>query len=256
MTMLSNNRPLISIVTPVYNAEKFLEETVGSIQNQTYQNWELLLVDDGSTDNSLQIAEDLAKTDPRINAVSIKNSGAAIARNTGIDLAKGSYICFIDADDLWLPEKLEKQIKFMQEKNCAFSFTGYEFADETGKPNGKKVRVPATITYHQALKNTTIWTSTVMFNLQKLSKKDVSMPNVRRGQDTATWWKVLKQIDHAYGLNKTLSLYRRSTNTLSSNKLTALKRTWNLYRNVENLNFIKSSLSFTLYCLNAVKRRI
>lgn len=257
--------PLVSIVTPVFNAEKYLEETVKSVQNQTYQNWELFLIDDGSTDDSLKIAKNLAKTDKRIKVISIKNSGAAVARNTGIEKASGRYLCFIDADDLWKPEKLEKQLKFMQtpkeattsaEDGIAFSFTSYAFADEAGKENGKVAHAPKTITYKQALKNTTIFTSTVMFDLEKLSKDDVMMPNVRRGQDTATWWKVLKTIPKAYGLDEPLSIYRRPEHSLSSNKLKALKRTWNLYRNVENLNLVKSSYNFTIYCLNAVKRRI
>ena len=247
---------LVSIVTPVFNAEKYLEETVKSVQAQTYANWELFLINDGSIDNSLKIAKNLAKTDKRIKVISIKNSGAAIARNTGIEQAKGDYLCFIDADDLWKPEKIEKQLKFMQDKDYEFSFTSYACADKKGNPTGKTAHVPAIITYRQALKNTTIFTSTVMFNLNKLSKDDVTMPLVRRGQDTATWWKVLKKIDRAYGYSKVLSIYRRPEKSLSSNKFKALKRTWNLYRNVEHLNLAKSSYYFTIYCFNAVKRRV
>ena len=144
----------------------------------------------------------------------------------------------------------------MKEKDCAFSFTGYEFADENGKPNGKKVFIPETISYKQALKNTTIWTSTVMFDMSKLSKEDTYMPNVPRGQDTATWWKVLKKVDYAYGLNEVLSFYRRTSDSLSANKFVALKRTWNLYRNIEHLNLISSIYNFSIYCINAIKRRI
>lgn len=246
---------LISIIIPVYNAEKFLKETVSSIQNQTYQNWELILVNDGSTDNSLQTAQKLAKTDQRIKVISIKNSGAATARNTGINLAKGNYLCFIDADDLWLPEKLKKQLAFMQTKNCAFSFTGYEFADETGQPNGKKVHIPEKISYKQALKNTTISTITVMFDMHKLSTTDIKMPNVE-AEDTATWWKILKKIDYAYGINEILSYYRRHPKTDSANKLIAAKRAWNLYRNVEKFSAIKSLYFFAFYALNATRRRI
>ena len=165
-------------------------------------------------------------------------------------------MCFLDADDLWEKDKLEKQFKFMKKNNCEFSFTGYEFADEKGIPNGKKVKVPANITYKQALKNTTIWTSTVMFDMNKLSKDSIYMPNVKRGQDTATWWKVLKKIKCAYGLNEVLSYYRRTNESLSANKLTALKRTWNLYRNVEKLGVFSSVYNFCWYCYNAVKRRI
>ncbi|MBR0480613.1 glycosyltransferase family 2 protein [Candidatus Saccharibacteria bacterium] len=246
---------LVSIVTPVFNAEKYLEETVKSVQTQTYSNWELFLINDGSTDNSLKIAKNLAKTDKRIKVISIKNSGAAVARNTGIEQAKGDYLCFIDADDLWKPEKLEKQLKFMQEKDCEFSFTSYAFADEKGQPTGKAAHVPASITYKQALKNTTIFTSTVMFNLNRLSKKNIMMPNVK-SEDTATWWKILKNISKAYGLNKILTIYRRPGKSLSSNKVKAIKRIWYLYRNVEHLNFTSSLNNFSGYCFNAIKRRV
>ena len=250
-----NKQPLISIITPVFNAEKFLAETIESVQAQTYKNWELLLVNDGSKDNSLKIAKEYAKKDKRIKVYSIKNSGAAVARNTGTEKAKGDYVCFIDADDLWGKEKLKKQLKFMQEKKCAFSFTGYEFADKNGRPNGKKVHIPEKMAYRQALKNTTISTITVMFDMQKLNKSDVYMPNVE-AEDTATWWKVLKKVDYAYGLNEILSYYRRSDSTRSSNKIKAARKAWKLYRENEKFGIIKSLYYFSFYAINAVRRRV
>lgn len=251
------NDKLVSIIIPVYNASRFLEETINSIQEQTYSNWEAIFIDDCSSDNSYDIIKQYQKNDKRIKVIKNKiNNGAAISRNNGIDYAKGEYLCFLDADDKWHPEKLEKQINFMQELNCEFSFTGYQFANEKCNPNGKIVSVPNKINYKQALKNTTIWTSTVMFNMGKLTKDDIYMPNIKRGQDTATWWKVLKKIEYAYGLNEVLSYYRRTNNSLSANKLTALKRTWNLYRNVEHLNILSSFYNFCWYCFNAVRRRV
>lgn len=251
----NNNKDLISIIIPVYNAEKFLHDTIETIKNQTYSNWEAIFVDDCSTDNSVQLIQEYQKNDKRIkllkNAI---NSHAALTRNKGINAAKGRFIAFLDADDLWEPTKLEKQITFMKEKDCAFSFTGYEFADGNGKPNGKKVWVPETITYKQALRNTIIWTTTVMFDMTKLVKKDIYMPNVK-SEDTACWWQVLKQIDCAYGMQNILSYYRRSSGTLSANKIEAVRRVWNLYRNVENLNLIKSAYCFTGYAYNTVKKR-
>lgn len=252
---MKKNKELVSIIVPVYNAEKFIDETINTVLNQSYQDFELILVNDCSKDDSIKLIKKYK--DKRIKLLNNEsNSGAATSRNNGIKEAKGKYICFLDADDLWDDKKLEKQVKFMQEKDCEFSFTGYEFADSNGIPNGKKVYIPERIKYKQALKNTTIWTSTVMFNMEKLTKEDIFMPNVRRGQDTATWWKVLKKIECAYGLNEILSFYRRSDETLSSNKLVALKRTWNLYRNVEKLNLFYSIYNFIFYCINAVKRRI
>ena len=252
-----NKEELISIIVPVYNSENFIKDTIKTVENQTYENWELLLVNDCSTDNSKKIIEEYEKKDKRIKLIDLKqNSGAAIARNTGIEMSKGKYIAFLDSDDLWEKEKLEKQIEFMKKNNSIFSFTGYEFANENGIGNGKVVTVPFKINYKQALKNTTIWTSTVIFDVKKLEKELIKMPNVRRGQDTATWWKVLKTGIVAYGLNESLSLYRRSNNTLSSNKIKALKRTWNLYRNVEHLPIFASLYNFSWYCFNAIKRRI
>ena len=248
---------LVSIIVPVQNSEKFIKDTIKTVQEQTYNNWELILVNDCSVDNSKKIIEKEIKKDKRIKLINLKeNSGAAIARNTGIDNAKGKYIAFLDADDLWEKEKIEKQINFMKEKECAFSFSGYEFADEDGKGNGKIVRVPEKINYKQALKNTTIWTSTVMFDIEKTGRELIHMPNVKRGQDTATWWKVLKTETNAYGINEVLSYYRRTSDSLSANKIKALKRTWNLYRNVEHLNIFYSFYNFCWYCFNAIRRRM
>lgn len=254
---MKEDSELVSIVVPVYNAEKFIKDTIKTVQDQTYKNWELILVNDCSTDNSIDIINDYIKEDKRIKLINLENnSGAAIARNTGIENATGKYVAFLDSDDLWDKEKLEKQIEFMRKNEYKFTFTGYEFADEEGNKLGKIVNVPLILNYKQALKNTTIFTSTVILDIQKLGKELIKMPNVRRGQDTATWWKILKTGINAYGLNENLSIYRRSENTLSSNKIKALKRTWHLYRNVEHLNIFYSLYNFFWYCFNAVKRRM
>lgn len=248
---------LVSIIVPVYNAEKFISDTIDSVLSQTYCNYELILINDCSKDGSLEIMKKYREKDERIKIIENKqNCGVAVARNNGIKEAKGRFICFVDADDKWDKDKLKKQVKFMKDKDCAFSYTSYQFADENCNPNGPKVIVPKAITYRQALKNTTIWTSTVMFDMEKLKKDDIYMPDIRRGQDTATWWKVLKKIDKAYGIQDIMSYYRRTNETLSANKIVALKRTWNLYRNVENLNIIKTSYYFLFYVFNAVRRRV
>lgn len=245
---------LVSIIIPVYNAAAFLRETIQTVVNQTYSNWELILVNDHSSDNGKEIAASIQ--DPRIKWVDLKrNGGAAVARNKGIELASGRYICFLDADDIWKKDKLSKQISFMQKTDCAFAFTSYAFANQCGTPTGKEVHVPATITYRQALKNTTIWTSTVMFDMAKLSKSQIYMPNVK-SEDTATWWNILRQIDCAYGYDDILSLYRRGGKTLSSNKLEAVKRAWNLYKNVEQFSLAKSSYYMCRWAINAVRRRM
>ena len=251
---MAMSKGLVSVIVPVYNAGKWIEDTILSVRSQTYRDWELILVDDGSTDNSMEIMRQCA--DDRVRIIDDgSNRGAAYARNMGVKEAKGRYICYIDADDLWSPDKLEKQLAFIEENNAAFTFTGYEFADASGVGVQKIVRVPKTIGYKQALKNTTIFTSTVMFDMDKLSKEDIMMPQVP-SEDTATWWKVLKKVGRAYGLDEQLTLYRRGTGTLSSNKMTAIQRIWNLYRNVEGLNVFYSAYCFVFWAVRALIRRM
>ncbi len=250
--MKMNN--MVSIVVPVYNAGVCIADTITSVLNQTYTDWELLLVDDGSTDDSRQIIEPFLSEKVRLLSNS-NEKGAAGARNTGIKAALGRYLAFLDADDLWFCDKLFKQTAFMNEKRCAFSFTGYEFADKDGRGLGKIVNVPDTITYRQALKNTTIFTSTVLFDMSMLSKDDVMMPYVK-SEDTATWWKVLKKTGRAYGLNENLTLYRRLGTSLSSDKAEAVRRIWNLYRKTEHLNVFYSMYCFCFWALRAVLRRV
>jgi teichuronic acid biosynthesis glycosyltransferase TuaG len=251
------SKGLVSVIVPVYNAGKWIEDTILSVKSQTYKDFELILVDDGSNDNSMEVMKEFESDNVMIvsDTGDGSNAGAARARNKGVELAKGRYICYIDADDLWSPDKLEKQLAFMEEHDAAFTFTGYEFADASGVGVQKIVRVPATITYRQALKNTTIFTSTVMFDMEKLDKDDIMMPEVP-SEDTATWWKVLKKVGKAYGLDEALTLYRRGTGTLSSNKMTAIQRIWNLYRNVEGLNVFYSAYCFVFWAVRALLRRI
>lgn len=247
---------IISIIVPVYNVEKYLEETIESVLRQTIKNWELLLINDCSTDNSLLIMERYGQKDNRIIVIQQHtNQGAARARNRGLAEASGRYITFLDGDDIWKSEKLEKELLFLSDKKCAFVFSGYEFADEMGKGLGKVVRVPQSLTYKQALKNTTIFTSTVLFDTQKIKKELLQMPEVK-SEDTATWWNILRQGYRAYGLDENLVLYRRSLGTLSSNKIEAIKRIWVLYRDVEKLSIPASFYNFILYALRAVLRRI
>lgn len=250
-------KDLISIIIPVYNASSFLSETINSIQEQTYENWELIFVDDCSNDNSAQIINSYIKKDTRIKYIKMdKNSGPALARNKGIEEAKGNFLCFQDADDLWDNNKLEKQINFMKKQKCAFSYTSYEFADEKGIPTGKKVIAKSKMTYKKNLKNTIISTITVMFNLELIDKKLIKMPNLIYVEDTATWWQILRTGIIAYGIPDVFSYYRRAKNTQSSNKIKTLKKLWYLYRHVEKLNTFYASYCFFMKNLNAIKRRI
>lgn len=252
------NSELISIIVPVYNVENFIRATMDCVRAQTYTNWELILVDDCGSDGSRQIIADYIEEtkDSRIRLVSQPyNMGAAKARNRGLNEAEGRYIAYIDADDLWSEEKLQKELDFLKKKNAAFVFTGYEFADENGVGLGRIVKVPEILDYKGALKNTTIFTSTVMFDTDKISKELLEMPLIK-SEDTALWWKILRSGYVAYGLNENLVKYRRSGKTLSSNKLEAVKRIWNLYRQAEKMSVISSIYNFCFWAVRAVKRRV
>lgn len=244
----------VSVVVPVYNASKCISDTIMSVKNQSYSDFELILVDDGSTDNTVEIMKEYECENIHVLSNTM-GKGAADARNCGISKASGRYIAFLDADDMWLPDKLSKQIDFMQKNKAAFSFTGYEFADENCKGTGIVVKVPPTITYREALKNTTIFTSTVIFDMSILEKEDIYMPKVV-SEDTATWWQVLRTKTDAFGLNESLTLYRRMGKSLSSNKIEAIRRIWYLYRKVEKLNIFYSMYCFAFWALRAVKRRV
>ncbi len=253
---MENNRCIVSVIVPVYNAAEFIEETIRTVQAQSFGEWELLLVDDCSKDNGCDVIERYMALDSRIRLIrQEKNGGAAAARNAGVLKARGRYICFLDADDLWESDKLSSELAFMEQRGAGFVFTGYEFADERGKGLGKIVHVPPTITYGQALKNTTIFTSTVMIDTDKIDREDIYMPQVE-SEDTATWWHILKKYGTGHGLDSTLVRYRRSTGTLSSNKARAVKRIWNLYRKQEGLSLVKSLYCMCFWAFRAVLRRI
>ena len=245
--------PLVSVITPVYNSEKFLGETIQSIQKQTYAHWELFLVDDGSTDRSMEIAESFAKKDSRISIIQLQtNQGAAGARNEGINCANGKYVAFLDSDDLWMPEKLELQVHFMEANQYVFSFTSYRIIRENGEKRDKVVHAPEVVTYNSLLKNTIIGCLTVMLNIDVLGK--VQMPTIRTRQDFVLWLTILKRGYQAYGLNEELACYRKVSTSISSNKLHAAKRNWSIYRDNENLPLWKACYVFASYAWHGFKK--
>lgn len=249
---------IISIVVPVYNAADYIETTIIMVREQTFQNWELILVEDCSTDDTrkrlLTFTEQVA--DERIHVIcKDHNEGAASARNTGIDAMTGRYLAFLDADDVWHRDKLEKELAYMKQTDAAFVFTAYEFGDEQAKGTGKIVHVPKTLSYHQALSRTVIFTTTVMLDTDKTGKNIIKMPLVA-SEDSATWWQILRNGYTAYGYDEVLAVYRRPATSLSSNKFVAMKRIWNLYRKVEKLSFIYSMICFIGWAYRATCRRL
>lgn len=248
---------LVSIIVPVYNAGIYIEETIAMVRAQTFKNWELILVDDCSKDDSrARIERCIAREDGDIRLIAKDvNEGAAKARNTGITAARGRYIAFLDADDIWMPDKLEKELAFMKEKQAAFVFTAYEFGDKDARGTGKIVHVPEVLTYKRALSRTVIFTTTVLLDSAKTGRELIQMPIVK-SEDTATWWKILKKGFNAYGLDEVLAIYRRPAASLSSNKVEAIRRIWNLYRREEKLSLPYSCYNLFFWALRATLRRL
>lgn len=250
-----SDTPLVSIVIPVHNAEKYIGKTIESVKSQTYTNWEILLVDDCSLDDSVGVIESYLKDERIVLIKNTENLKAAKSRNRGIEAAKGQLLAFLDADDIWDKDKLTKEVAFIKSQNCAFAYTSYEFGDEEARGTGKYVKVLPELEYKKALSRTIIFTSTVMFDLEKISKEEVMMPDVP-SEDTATWWKILRRGYKAYGLDESLTIYRRPEKSLSSNKFVAIKRIWFLYRKVEKLDLFSSARNFVFWAFRATFRRL
>ncbi|CAM3416750.1 glycosyltransferase family 2 protein [Zobellia roscoffensis] len=229
---------LVSIITPVYNSEKYLANTIASVQAQTHSNWEHILVDDCSRDNSETLIRSFQEKDTRIKYHRLeKNSGAGIARNKAIEIAKGNYIAFLDSDDTWYPAKLEKQLNFMKKNNYHFTFSSYDKMDGGGSLINAVVRAKRMVSYKSALYKNPIGCLTVMYDVGFFGKQ--YMPSIRKRQDYALWLKLLKK-SNAYGLDEVLSTYRIGNESISSNKFKLLKYEWQIYREVEGLSLPQS----------------
>lgn len=247
----------ISIITPVYNYEKLIEKTIECVLNQTYKNWEWLLVDDCSPDDSAIIIKKYAKNDNRIKYFKLsENSGAAVARNKALAESTGRFVAYLDADDLWKNDKLEKQVKFMLENQYSFTCTDYEKITETGNSLNKIIKIPKKVDYNLFLRNTIIQTVGVMVDTKLTGKELLKMPNIRRRQDAATWCQLLKNGHDCYECPENLSYYRVVTNSLSSNKFKAIKMNWYWYRKIEKLSLWKACYCFIGYAFNGVRKRI
>lgn len=239
---------LVSIITPTYNCAKFIARTLDSVQAQTYQNWEMIIVDDRSQDNTKEIIEKYVKSDYRIKYHLLDvNSGAAVARTTAMKLAKGSYMAFLDSDDIWVSDKLEKQIKWMEENGYAFSCTAYEQIDEDDNLLGKTIKTIKKTDYNRLLLDCPVGNSTVMYDVDKMGKFEV--PNIRKRNDDALWLQMLKKEKYIWGMPEVLMKYRVRQNSISSSKLSLLKYHWILYREVEHLSVLRSAFHIFYWCV-------
>lgn len=232
-------RDLVSVITPTYNCGEYIATTIESVLNQSYQNWEMIIVDDCSTDNTKEIIEIYVKLDNRIKYYLLEtNSGAAVARTKAMDLAQGKYIAFLDSDDLWTEDKLERQLTFMENNGYNFTCTAYEQIDETNNQLKKIIKVKTKTDYNGVLLSCPVGNSTVMYNVEKLGKFVV--PNIRKRNDDALWLQILKKEKFIYGMPNVLMKYRVRGNSISSNKVTLIKYHWELYREIEDLSIIRS----------------
>lgn len=241
--------PLVSVIMPVHNAEKYLQQAVDSIKGQTYLHWELWMVNDHSSDNSASIMQQLAASDARIHAIHLdSNKGSAFARNIGIEKAAGKYVAFLDADDMWKPEKLAVQVDHMNKNNSVLSCTAYDTMQSDGQAMGRIIGVKKEVRYRQLLKNNTIGCLTVMYDAEKLGKQ--YMPDIRKRQDYGLWLQILRQGHHAMGINQVLATYRVGMDSLSGNKWRVLRYNWELLRKHEQLSLFASAYYFFCFLWN------
>lgn len=225
-----NTTPLVSIITPLFNAEKYIAQTLESVQQQSYNNWEHIIVNDASKDASEEIVKIIAQKDPRVQLVSLpENKGAAYCRNHATELAKGNYIAFLDSDDLWHPEKLTKQIGFMQTNNCEVSYTSYLHINEAGEGLHKRVKALSELPYKKQLRNNYIGNLTGVYHVSTLGK--IAAPPIRKRQDWAVWLSAIKKSGKpALGLVEDLAYYRVREGSISSNKLALIPYNFTFYR--------------------------
>jgi len=248
-----SNENLVSIITPVCNGQRFLVDAIESVLDQTYPYWEMLIINDNSSDRSPSIAASYAEQDKRIKVIDSDQSvGAAKARNLGISAASGRYIGFLDADDCWLPEKLQKQITFMSVNNYAFTYTGYEKIDSDGSSLSHAF-APPFINRKLLLTKKHIGCLTVIYDTMCLGK--VEMPLIGKRQDLGLWLRLLKYSKKAHGLKECLARYRIHDESMSANKVSAALFTWHLFRKHEGMSVPVSVYYFSWYVTSRVLRR-
>ena len=245
---------LVSIIMPTYNSEQFIDETIDSILKQTYKNWELLITDDNSTDKTLFVIEQYALKDNRIKIKSLsENKGAGFARNISINASKGRYIAFCDSDDLWLNNKLEIQIEFMNNNNYPFTYSSYYTIDEQGKRLGL-ISSKTSLVFEELILNNYIGCLTAVYDAERLGK--IEMSELRKRQDWTLWLRIIRETKIAYGISTPLAEYRIRENSISSNKIKLIRYNWKIYTDELNFNVFKSLRLMILFVIHYFKKNI
>jgi teichuronic acid biosynthesis glycosyltransferase TuaG len=252
--MLSDN--LVSVIMPSYNSGEFIKDAINSVLMQTYTSWEMIIVDDCSNDDSVKIIEQAIKNNPKIRLIRLAgNTGAAMARNIALEASNGRFIAFLDSDDIWYIDKLEKQVSFMLKSEAPISFTSYNLIDKDGNSKNHIIHSVEKLNQLDYLKNTIIGFSTSMIDT-KHTGRDFRLTNIRTRQDTSLWITLLGEGFTAHGMTDTLVDYRVHFNSISANKYKSAKQVWNLYFNIHKLGFLKSLYCFIFYLYNAIIKRI
>jgi teichuronic acid biosynthesis glycosyltransferase TuaG len=245
-------KALVSVVMPARNSERYIGAAVDSVLCQSYRDWELIVVDDGSTDGTAVIMQELLAREPRMRLLRLAHPcGPARARNTAIEAAEGRYIAFLDSDDLWLPAKLERQLEVMQRTKAALSFTAYRKIDSQGNLGRAVMDVPAAVTYADLLKTNVIGCLTAVYDAHALGKR--YMPQAGH-EDYALWLAILSDAVVAVGINEALACYRVHDGSVSRNKLKAAGMQWVVYRGVARLSIWQSLYYFFHYAYRGLKK--
>ncbi len=242
---------LVSIITPAYKAEKVVGETIRSVQAQSYPHWEMLVVEDGSPDATAEVVAGFAAADPRVRLIRQANAGPAMARQKALDHARGRWIAFLDSDDLWLPDKLQRQLAFMERERATFTFTAFRRIQADGSGLGHLIDVPPRMTYRRLLGNTAIATSTVL--IDRAATGDFRMTKTYY-DDFVLWLGLLKKGHVAHGLNEDLMRYRVMGGSVSRNKSKSARMVWQTYREIEHLAPPVAAVHFARYALHAWRK--
>lgn len=247
-----DDQELVSIITPLFNTERLLPLAIQSVLDQSYTNWEMIIIDDCSTDGSPEIAANYSNKDPRIKFFQQSvNSGPAACRNVATEHAQGRYVAFLDSDDMWSPEKLSRQIAFMQRTKAVLSYTSYKKINNDGDISQHTIHAKPNLTYKQLLNSNEIGSLTAVYDSKEIGKQPLIDID---HEDYVLWLSILKKGYTAYGLDEVLAYYRIGNASISSNKLKAMGFQWNIYRNIENLSLIRSLYHFMFYAYRGYKK--